>query len=220
MNKHKILLVDDDERVKSELKGLLEDWDFLVETASNGLEAFERIKIIDYDLHVADIRMPHMDGLELIKEVKQLKPTAYFIMFTGHGDEQTAIECLNQGAFHYLKKPVDSAELKIAVERCLGFQKLVDNIKRLEGVMLTARNIEDQIINPAACIVMLAELIHERYKYDEELKQRALEIKTEANRIITHIKQIIRVKELKVHHTVFGPMLDVFHRNYSEEEKE
>lgn len=114
---------------------MLRDFGYEVDTASNHNEAYVLMKNNDYAVHICDIKMPGEDGITLLKNVREFKPDSYFIMITGYGDEQKAIDCLNYGAYAYLKKPVIGEELRITIERCISYQKLIMSSKMLEGVL-------------------------------------------------------------------------------------
>jgi len=119
----KILIVDDDPEVLIMLQRLLETDGHEGVTAESGLKALELIKLSAFDLVVADLRMPRMDGLELLREVKAIESTLPVILVTAYASSETAIEAVRCGAFDYLFKPFKVKDLLTTVERALNTDK-------------------------------------------------------------------------------------------------
>lgn len=113
----KILCVDDEERVQILLKNLLEILDYDVETASNGLDALEKINHFEPDIIVSDVRMPKMNGIELLEKIKELKYRCEVIIVSAHNDIDHAIASLRLGAADYVRKPLDARELTHMINR-------------------------------------------------------------------------------------------------------
>lgn len=107
----KILLVDDEERFRNILKIRLTAREKDVEVAADGFEALEMIKKEPRDVVVLDVKMPGMNGLETLKEIKKVAPQTEVILLTGHASIDTAIEGVNLGAFDYLHKPCSIEDL-------------------------------------------------------------------------------------------------------------
>ena len=105
----KILIVEDEKAIRNVLKSIiLEENNALeVDMAKNGLEGFEMIKRYSYDLVLCDIKMPKMDGIELLNKSLRLYPEMTIIMISGHGDINTAVDCMKNGAFDFISKPPD-----------------------------------------------------------------------------------------------------------------
>ena len=105
----KILIIEDEAAIRRVLTKILseESVTYQVEDAEDGLQGFEKIKANDYDLVLCDIKMPKMDGIELLEAVKKLKPEIPIVMISGHGDMETAIHSMKLGAFDYISKPPD-----------------------------------------------------------------------------------------------------------------
>lgn len=205
----KLLLIDDENNIRDGLGGLLRDYGYEMDTASNYDEAYVLMKNNDYAVHISDINMPDVDGITILKNVREFKPYSYFIMITGYGDEQKAIDCLNYGAYAYLKKPVIGEELKITIERCISYQKLMMSSKMLEGALLTIANFEHNINNPLTSIVGSAEILAIKYKDDPKIQKFANIIIENSKTISTHIKKLKEVKEIKVWESPGGKMLDI-----------
>ncbi len=113
-----ILVVDDEPRIQEIIKrGLARLGEFSVETASDGLEAIEKIDKDVFDLILTDLKMPRMDGIELLKTVKGTRPEILVIMMTAHGSIETAVEAMKLGADDYVTKPIALDDLLIHVSK-------------------------------------------------------------------------------------------------------
>ena len=128
MNRKRVLIVDDDEAIIKSLKSLLESEGYLVETASTGVEALEKTEENVYDLAILDIRLPDIEGTELLAEMREETPRMMKIMFTGHASLDNAIEALNLGADAYLTKPAKPEELIKVVKEKLKEQDDAEKI--------------------------------------------------------------------------------------------
>mgnify|MGYP001550338808 CR=1 FL=1 len=113
----KILLVDDEAGLRNVLGLSLEDRGFHVETASSGHEALEVFSRWRPDIVLTDIKMPGMDGLDLLQSLKKDDPDVEIIMITGHGDIDLAIKSLKFDATDFITKPIDDMILDIALKR-------------------------------------------------------------------------------------------------------
>jgi DNA-binding NtrC family response regulator len=117
--KHRILVADDEGASRKGLKALLANWGYEVEEASQGEEALQKAIAFLPGVIVADLVMPGLDGLGLLKAVQEELPFATVIILTGHGTIETAVAAMKHGAYDYLTKPVDVARLKVLVQRAL-----------------------------------------------------------------------------------------------------
>ncbi|HLL06593.1 MAG TPA: sigma-54 dependent transcriptional regulator [Myxococcaceae bacterium] len=123
----RILVVDDEEGVRSFLAESLEIDGHHVEEAANGQEALERLRSRSFDLVLTDLRMPGMDGLELLQKVLAEQPEVEFIVLTAHGNVENAVQAMKLGAFDYIQKPVSGpAELRLLATRALERRRLRD----------------------------------------------------------------------------------------------
>jgi DNA-binding NtrC family response regulator len=118
-----ILIVDDDPRIPVLLKELLKSEGYESVLATNGMHALELIKQEAFDLIITDLRMPHMNGMELLREVKTLWPSIPVIMITAYASDKTAVESAKLGVFDYLAKPFKVEELIAAIDRALATGK-------------------------------------------------------------------------------------------------
>lgn len=130
----RILLIEDEAAIRRVLGKILseESQEYLVEEAEDGLAGLEKIKSVDYDLVICDIKMPKMDGVELLEAVKKIKPEIPIVMISGHGDMETAIYAMKLGAFDFISKPPDLNRLLNTVRNALDKKQLVVENKALK----------------------------------------------------------------------------------------
>ena len=119
----RILVVDDDESIRKTMKAILEDEGYLVDLAASGKEAVEKANNATYNLALLDIRLPDIEGIELLKLMKDSVPRTRKIMVTGYPSMQNAISALNKNADGYLVKPVDIEKLLDTVKEQLQLQE-------------------------------------------------------------------------------------------------
>jgi excisionase family DNA binding protein len=116
----RVLVVDDEESIRELLSRWLEQAEYDVETAPDGQAGVEKLRRHDYDLLIADLKMPGLDGLSMIREAKRLKADLPVIIITGFSDESSAIEAVNLGVTGYLTKPFRLPQVLAAAARALG----------------------------------------------------------------------------------------------------
>lgn len=123
----RILIIEDEPAIRRVLVKILseENTSYTVEEAEDGAVGYEKIKNTDYDLVLCDIKMPKMDGVELLEAVKKIKPEIPMVMISGHGDMETAINTMRLGAFDYISKPPDLNRLLNTVRNALDKKQLV-----------------------------------------------------------------------------------------------
>ncbi len=119
----RILVVDDDETIRTTMKAILQDEGYLVDLAATGKEAIQRTQETTYNVALLDIRLPDMEGIELLKLLKDSIPRTRKIMVTGYPSMQNAIAALNKNADAYLLKPVDVEKLLNTVKDQLQAQE-------------------------------------------------------------------------------------------------
>ncbi|HOF04154.1 MAG TPA: sigma-54 dependent transcriptional regulator [Syntrophales bacterium] len=124
MKEFKILIAEDDDLNRQNLTELLESCGYEVHAVADGRQALETYVQDVYDLVVTDLRMPNMDGLELLKQVKELNAEQLVILVTGYGSVQTAVDAMKMGAFDYITKPLKDDLVRITVSRALSFARL------------------------------------------------------------------------------------------------
>ena len=124
MDKHaRILVVDDDESIRRTMKAILEDEGYIVDLAATGSEAIQKTKEKAYNIALLDIRLPDMEGVELLKLIKDTVPHTRKIMVTGYPSMQNAVAALNKNADAYLIKPVNVEKLLNTVKEQLQLQE-------------------------------------------------------------------------------------------------
>ena len=130
----KILIIEDEEPIRRVLKRILseEDSTYAVEEAQDGAEGAKMALNNEYDLVLCDIKMPNKDGLEVLTEVKKAGVFTPFIMLTGHGNIETAVEAMKLGAYDFIPKPPDLNRLLIAVRNALEVKNLVQENAQLK----------------------------------------------------------------------------------------
>jgi DNA-binding NtrC family response regulator len=126
-----ILIVDDEKAIRKTLAEILTFEGFTVEEAADGAEAVAKIKDNNYDCILCDIKMPKMDGIEVLEIAKQEKPETPFIVISGHGNLETAVEAVKKGAFDYISKPPDLNRLLITIRNAMDKKSLVAETKQL-----------------------------------------------------------------------------------------
>jgi len=128
----KILIIDDEKSIRNTLREILEYEKFQVDDAEDGAMGVELIRKNDYDVILCDIKMPKMDGSEVLERAMLLKPETCMVMISGHGTIETAVEALKNGAFDYIPKPLDLNRLLVTVRNGLDRTNLVEETKVLK----------------------------------------------------------------------------------------
>jgi len=128
----KILVIDDERSIRSTLKDILEFEKHQVTLAENGRQGLEAAQNGVFDLIFSDIKMPEMDGIELLGHLNDINIEAPIVMISGHGNIETAVECIKKGAFDFIVKPIDLNRLLITVRNALERNTLVTETKTLK----------------------------------------------------------------------------------------
>jgi len=128
----KILIIDDEKSIRNTLQEILEYEKFEVEQAMDGMEGLDKIKTTKFDIILCDIKMPKMDGMEVLYEILKIKEDATVIMITGHGSIETAVEAIKKGAYDFIAKPLDLNRLLITIRNALDKTELVKETKALK----------------------------------------------------------------------------------------
>ena len=135
----RIMVVDDEETICEALMAWFIKDGYKVETALSGAQALALLQERDFDIFLVDVKMPGMDGIELLSRIKEKQPEAVVIMMTAHGSIQTAVEAMKRGAGDYLCKPFDPDSLSLLMERVM-MQKTL----KKENIALKERLLEQQ----------------------------------------------------------------------------
>lgn len=128
----RILIVDDDENIRKTMTAILEDEGYIVDSAASGKEALEKTNSATYNLALLDIRLPDMEGVELLNLMKDSLPRTRKIMVTGYPSVQNAISAVNKRADAYLIKPVDVEKLLETVKEQLKLQEEENNFTEMK----------------------------------------------------------------------------------------
>jgi len=135
-----ILIVDDEKNYPPILSAVLEEEGYETLTANNGLAALEIIKNSNIDLVLTDMKMPLIDGIELLERIKLTDPDLPVIMMTAHGTVEKAVEAMQKGAYNYILKPFDNARLVIYVKKAAAMYSIVKENRRLRDVVESQYN--------------------------------------------------------------------------------
>ena len=127
----KVLVIDDERSIRRTLGEILEYEGYEVEEAADGMEGMVKIKMTKFDVVFCDIKMPKMDGLEVLDNAMRLKPELPIIMISGHGTMETAVDAVKRGAFDFIDKPLDLNRLLITVRNALDKSSLLSETKVL-----------------------------------------------------------------------------------------
>jgi two-component system, NtrC family, nitrogen regulation response regulator NtrX len=127
----KILVIEDDSKIRAILKEILSDKNHEVDEAADGLEGFKKLEQGSYDLCICDIKMPKMDGMEVLEKTKQEGIVTNFVVISAHGNIDIAVEAVKKGAFDFLQKPFDLGRLEITLRNALDKTTLIRETKTL-----------------------------------------------------------------------------------------
>ena len=128
----KILIIDDERSIRNSLKEILADEGYDVEVAENGVQGLTMVEKEKYDVIFCDIKMPEMDGMEVLDKLIQMGIDAAIVMISGHGDIDTAVECIKKGAFDFIQKPLDLNRILITIKNATEKVHLVKETKILK----------------------------------------------------------------------------------------
>jgi two-component system response regulator HydG len=141
----RVMVVDDELIVRESLKGWLEKFGFAVETAEDAKDALQKLESEGFDLLFVDIKMPGMDGIELLKVVKEEQPDVMVVMITAHGSIESAIDAMKAGASDYLMKPFDPEDLDLLTQKLVQTKRIVDENRRLKEFYEGSSRFQDLI---------------------------------------------------------------------------
>lgn len=132
--KIRILLVDDEKEFVETLAERLRTRDFDVTTAFSGDEALEKLNEYNFDVTILDVKMPGMDGIDALREIKKLKPLTEVLMLTGHGTIETAIEGMKIGAYDFLLKPCEMDVLLDKINK--AYERKLEHEERIRKALV------------------------------------------------------------------------------------
>jgi len=154
----KILIVDDEQSIRRALREILEFEEFEVDEADNGKVALEKAKSEVYDIIFCDIKMPEIDGMEVLDELQRLKVESPVIMISGHGNIETAVQAIKKGAFDFIEKPLDLNRILVTIRNARDKSVLIEEkkilrktVKKFKGSSIIG---ETKVINDIKDMIM------------------------------------------------------------------
>ena len=128
----KILIIDDERSIRNSLKEILVDEGYEVDVAENGVQGIEMVDKEKYNIIFCDIKMPEMDGIEVLDKLISMGVDSAVVMISGHGDIDTAVECIKKGAFDFIRKPLDLNRILITIKNATDKVALVKETRILK----------------------------------------------------------------------------------------
>jgi len=147
-----ILLIDDEKSIRNVLKDILQHEGYRIEEAADGEQGLQKLAAQPFDLVLCDIKMPKMDGLEVLQQIMQLQPDVPVIMISGHGTIETAVDAVKKGAFDFIAKPPDLNRLLITIRNALDKNTLVKETRVLKKKVQRVQDIIGNSIGIAKII--------------------------------------------------------------------
>lgn len=152
-----VLIVDDEEDMLETCKMILEPYGFKIYTAVSPVQALEYIKSKNIDVVVTDLRMPEMDGLELISQIKEVSPRTEILVFTAYASIETAVESIKLGAFNYIQKPFSKEQFIELIKKAMETKKIYEEYNKLRDSFkatvfdrfIYSSNVMEDIVNTA-----------------------------------------------------------------------
>lgn len=133
--KKRILIIEDDPIMRLGMEHFLTSEGYAVFLCADGIEGFKAIEKQGFDLIITDFKLPHYNGIEILKKAKSVSPKAAVIIITGYAEIKSAVHAIKEGAFDYIAKPFTNEELLIAIEMFFKFQKLEDEVEYLKETL-------------------------------------------------------------------------------------
>ncbi|MBL6660303.1 MAG: sigma-54-dependent Fis family transcriptional regulator [Crocinitomicaceae bacterium] len=153
----KVLIIDDEKAIRRALREILEFEECNVEEAENGKEGLELIQKNEYDLIFCDIKMPVIDGLDVLSRTIKLNVETPIIMISGHGNIETAVQAIKDGAFDFIEKPLDLNRILVTLRNATDRNKLVEETKSLKTVVKKFKG--SSIVGETDAILKIKEMI-------------------------------------------------------------
>jgi len=132
MNKYKILVIDDEQSIRESISMILEYENYLVELAANGVQGLNLFNEQNFDAVLLDVKMPGLDGIEVLQLLKERNKNIPIIMISGHGTIETAIECTKKGAYDFLEKPLDRDKLLISLRNAIEHSTIISEYQKIK----------------------------------------------------------------------------------------
>lgn len=151
----KVLIIDDEKAIRNALRDILQFEKFDVEEAADGAEGIKAAEAGSFDLVLCDIKMPRMDGMEVLTRLQELQPDTPVVMISGHGTIDTAVEAIKKGAYDFISKPPDLNRLLVTVRNALDRNSLVKETKTLRRKVFKTR----EMIGDSPSLKQIREMI-------------------------------------------------------------
>ncbi|MBK8584845.1 MAG: sigma-54-dependent Fis family transcriptional regulator [Bacteroidetes bacterium] len=151
----KILIIDDEKAICNTLKDILTYEKYEVEIANDGAEGIKKAETGNFDLVLSDIKMPKMDGIEVLVKLQEMHPDLPVVMISGHGTIETAVDALKKGAYDYISKPPDLNRLLVTVRNALDRSSLITETKTLKRKIFKTR----EMVGDSPAIGQIKEII-------------------------------------------------------------
>ena len=150
----KILIIDDEKAICNTLKEILSYEKYEVDIANDGAEGIKKAETGNYDLVLSDIKMPKMDGIEVLQKLQEMNPDLPVVMISGHGTIETAVDALKKGAYDYISKPPDLNRLLVTVRNALDRSSLITETKTLKRKIYKTR----EMVGDSPAIAQIKEM--------------------------------------------------------------
>ncbi|MFQ5888181.1 MAG: response regulator, partial [Candidatus Hydrothermarchaeales archaeon] len=191
MPRIKVLLADDDAQIQRDVSEILSDEGYEVSTVGSGEEALEVIdRVSHFDLIITDLMMPGMDGLELLKRIKEIEPSSTVIIFTAHATMERAIDAMRHGASDFVVKPYKIEEFIATINR---YKETIE-LKRLKDLFMDI--MRHDLLNPAGIARNMAEMVLDDEK-DSNKREALKTILRSSERIIEMIENASTLAKLE-----------------------
>ena len=151
----RILIIDDEKAIRNTLRDILQYEKFEVDEAADGLEGLKKAEGGNFDLVLCDIKMPKMDGIEVLSKLQEMNPDLPVVMISGHGTIETAVEAIKKGAYDYIAKPPDLNRLLVTVRNAMDRSSLITETKSLKRKVFKTR----EMIGKSASIDQIRTMI-------------------------------------------------------------
>jgi len=158
--KRKILIVDDEKNTREGLRWALDAPAYEIHLAADGREAMDLLSLQDFELVITDLKMPNVDGIELLHHILEHHPQTYVVILTGHATVESAVQAMKKGAYDYIEKPVNIDELNLLVERVLMHKHIVEENEELRRSVEEHYGLENIIGQSPAMQAVFDKIIH------------------------------------------------------------